>query len=309
MLMDRKRKIMGALLVAGLAASLCAQERPAIEVRTTPVAGNVYMLSAAGGNVGVSVGDDGVLLIDSDYAPLTEKITAAVEEICKGPIRLLINTHWHFDHVGGNENLARAGALIVAHENVRKRMSTEQLLMPMDRRVPPSPAQALPVITYADTLTLHWNGDELHIVHAEPAHTDGDSIVQFRKVNVVHMGDVYFNGMYPFIDVNAGGSIDGMIKATDQALALMNADTKVIPGHGSLSNVAELRSYREMLVSARDRVQALVAQGKTREEVIASKPTKELDAKWGQGGFPPDVWVGIVYDGMTASASSSTDGG
>ena len=295
---NRQRVVVASLVAVGTVANLYAQERPEIEVRTVQVAENVYMLAGAGGNLALSVGDDGALLVDSEYAQLTEKVTAAVREVCERPIRFVINTHWHFDHVGGNEAFTKAGALIVAHENVRKRMSSAQVLKPMGRQVPPSPAAALPVITYADVLTFHWNGDEVQVMHVEPAHTDGDSFVYFRKANVLHMGDVWFNGMYPFIDVNAGGSIDGMIKAADRGIALANEKTKIIPGHGPLGRVAELREYRDMLATVRDRVRVLVKEGKSREEVIASKPTEDLDEKWGRGGFGPDMWVGIVYDGM-----------
>jgi cyclase len=295
---QRQRTVIALLVAVATAAVVEAQERRAIEIQTIPVAENVYMLAGAGGNLALSAGDDGALLIDSEYAQLSEKITAAISDVCKTPIRFVVNTHWHFDHVGGNESFAKAGAVLVAHENVRKRMSTEQVLGALGRRVPPSPAGALPAITYTETLTFHWNGDEVQVLHVEPAHTDGDSFVHFRKANVLHMGDVYFNGMYPFIDTNAGGSIDGMIKAVDRALGLVDDETKIIPGHGPLSGVAELREYREMLATARDRVQALVKQGKSRDETIAAKPTKDLDEKWGRGGFEPDTWVGIVYDGM-----------
>ncbi|MBU0617711.1 MAG: MBL fold metallo-hydrolase [Planctomycetes bacterium] len=287
------------LVVAGVVVNLHAQQRPEAKVKTTLVAENVYMLAGVGGNLGLSVGDDGALLIDSGFAPHTEKVTAAVKAVCQTPIRFVVSTHWHFDHVQGNERLAKAGALLVAHENVRKRMSTEQFLTVIDRKVPPAPAGARPVITYGDMLTFHWNGDDVQILHVDPAHTDGDSIIHFRKANVLHVGDIYFNGTYPFIDVNAGGSIDGMVKAADRILVMANEKTKIIPGHGPLSDVAELRAYREMLATVRDRVRALVEQGKSRDEVIASKPTRDLDAKWGGGGFGPDMWVGIVYDGMS----------
>jgi glyoxylase-like metal-dependent hydrolase (beta-lactamase superfamily II) len=290
--------IAAVVVFAVTAAGLWAQERPEIEVRTVQVAENVYMLAGAGGNLALSAGDDGALLVDSEYAQLNEKVTAAVKEVCETPIRFVINTHWHFDHVGGNEAFAKAGALIVAHENVRKRMSSEQVLKPMGRQVPPSPAAALPVITYADVLTFYWNGDEVQVSHVDPAHSDGDSFIYFRKANVLHVGDVYFNGMYPFIDVSAGGSIDGMVKAVERGLALANEKTKIIPGHGLLSNVKELREYRDMLATVRDRVRPMVKEGKSRDEVIAAKPTEDLDEKWGGGGFAPDMWVGIVYDGM-----------
>jgi cyclase len=284
------------LLVVGLAANLHAQQQE-IRITTIPLADNVYMLVGAGGNLGLSVGDDGALLIDAEYEQLTEKVTAAVKEVCEKPIRFVVNTHWHFDHVGGNENLAKAGAVIVAHENVRKRMSTEQTLGGLGRTVPPSPQAALPVITFSDALTFHCNGDEVRVMHVDPAHTDGDSFVHFPKGNVLHVGDVWFNNMYPFIDVNAGGSIDGMIRAADRALALANEKTKIIPGHGPLGSVVELREYRQMLATVRDRVRALVEQGKSRDEVIASKPTKDLDEKWAKA-FAADAWIGIVYDGM-----------
>jgi cyclase len=291
------RTILVLPLCGMLATNLYAQTEREIEIRTTRVRDNVYILAGAGGNIGVSVGDDGVMLIDSEYAGLTDKLIAAVKSISDRPIRFVINTHWHFDHVGGNEKLAKAGAVIVAHANVRKRMSTEQYLRGIDRRVPSSPPAALPTVTYVEHLTFHWNGDEVSIVHPPPAHTDGDSIVFFRNANVLHVGDICFAGMYPFIDVNAGGSINGMIEGVDRALALANEDTRIIPGHGPLSDVAALRSYRQMLVTVRDRVSALIGQGKSRDEAVAGKPTSDLDAKW-SGGLPPDLWVGVVYDGL-----------
>jgi cyclase len=284
---------------AGCMAARGAEDPVPTAVRTEPVAGNVYTLTGAGGNVGLCVGDDGALLVDADYEARADNLLAAVKAAGKGPLRFVVNTHWHFDHVGGNEKLARAGALLIAHENVRTRMSTEQLIGHIDRRVPAAPAGALPVLTFSNTLTLHVNGEEVRIVHVEPAHTDGDSLVLFRNANVLQVGDIYFNGGYPFIDVRAGGSLDGMIRAIDQALALTNENTRIIPGHGRVSSVADFRAYREMLVTVRDRVRAMVKEGQTREAVIAAKPTRELDEKWGRGAFPPDPWVGIVYDGMT----------
>lgn len=295
-----RHPLLVSLVAVGLGVLLLGQERqPRVpEIRATPVAANVYMLSGAGGNVALLAGDEGAVLVDADFAALNEKLTAAVETFCKTPIRLVINTHWHFDHVEGNEKLAAQGAVIVAQENVRTRMSTEQVIGHIGRRVPPSPAGALPAITYAESLTLFRNGEEVHIIHVDPAHTDGDSLVYFCRANVMHMGDVYFAEGYPFIDVRAGGSLDGMIKAVDYALKLVNDKTMIIPGHGPLSSVADLRAYREMLTTARDRVRALVDQGKSRDEAIAAKPTRELDGKWGSKAFDPDMWVGIVYDGM-----------
>ena len=270
-----------------------------VQIKTVKVSDNVYMLVGSGGNIGLSIGEDGAFMIDDQFAPLTEKILAAVRTLTDQPVRFLINTHWHGDHVGGNENLGKAGAIIVAHENVRERMSTEAFMEAFNRTVPASPEAALPVVTFTDAITFHWNGDEVHVLHVEPAHTDGDSIIHFRHANVLHTGDTFFNGMYPFIDVSSGGSIDGVIAAADTALKLCNDQTKIIPGHGELADADDLRAYREVLQAVRDRVRSLVDAGKTREEVIATKPSAEFDADWGGGFMQPDIWIGIVYDGMT----------
>lgn len=292
------QRVVLSTVVGVCVASVIAQEKPRIEFKSTHLAGNVHMLSGAGGNVAVCTSERGALLVDSEYGQLADDLIAKVAALADQPIRLVINTHWHFDHVGGNEQLAAGGALIVAHEDVRRRMSTEQVLGGLDRKIPPSPAGALPTLTFRDELTLHWGSEEIRVLHVGAAHTDGDSFVLFKQANVLHVGDVWFNGMYPFIDVNAGGSIDGMIAAVDRALALADEKTRIIPGHGPVGDGAELREYREMLVEARERIGALVKQGKSREDVIAAQPTKELDARWGQGGFQPDQWVGLVYDGM-----------
>lgn len=294
-----RRQLTTPLLVALLAgAAVLAQTADQITIETTRLADHVYMLVGAGGNIGVSVGRDGVLLIDTQYAPLTDKIVAAVRELSDQPVRFIINTHWHFDHVGGNENFAKRGAVIVAHENLRQRMVTGSLLKPFGRQVPPAPPAALPVVTYRNAMTFHWNGDDVQLVHVAPAHTDGDTFIYFRQANVLHAGDVYFNGMYPYIDVVAGGSIDGLIAGVDQILRLVNDDTKIIPGHGPLSGVKELRAYRDMLKTVSDRVGTQVRAGKSRDEVIASKPTRDLDAQWKAEVMQPDDWVGIVYDGF-----------
>ncbi len=281
-----------------LGAPLAAQQMQDVQVTATHVAANVYMLTGRGGNIGASVGDDGVFLVDDQYAPLTEKITAAVAGISDAPIRFIINTHWHEDHTGGNERMGEAGAIIVAHENVRERLNSEQFITFLERRYDPEPAAALPVITFTDAVTFHWNDDAIHLFHVARAHTDGDAVVHFREANVVHAGDVYWNGIYPFIDVSSGGTIDGMIEAADRLVELVDADTKIIPGHGPLSSVAELRTYREMLVTSRDRVAALVAEGKTRDEIVAARPMAEFDASWGQWFIQPEQWVSLVYDGV-----------
>ena len=285
--------------LAWLPASATAQaDMQDVEIRTVPVAEGVHMLMGRGGNIGVSTGDDGVFLVDDQYAPLTDRIVAAVRALSNRPIRFVINTHWHGDHTGGNENFGQAGAIIVAHENVRARMSTEQFIAAFDSRTPPAPPDALPVVTFADAVTFHWNGEEIRVFHVDPAHTDGDAIVHFVRANAIHMGDTYFNGLYPFIDVSSGGSLNGMIDAVDRVLAVANDQTKLIPGHGPLSDIEELMAYRRLLLTVRDRVQELIAQGKSREDVIAAKPTAEFDALWGDGFLSPDQWVGIVYDAL-----------
>lgn len=270
----------------------------AVQFKTTKLTDQLFMLQGKGGNLGLIVGDDGAFLIDDDYAGLSDKIKAAIAKQTDAPLRFVINTHWHADHTGGNTALGRAGATIVAHENVRKRLSSEQFIEAFDSRVPPTAPAGLPVITFAQGLSFHLNGEEIDVIHVPPAHTDGDAIVHFRTSNVMHTGDVYFNGVYPFIDVSSGGRIDGMIAGADRILALVDEQTKIIPGHGGLSNKVELAAYRAMLADVRDSVGKLIEAGKTREQVIAAKPTRDYDEKWGQGFLSPDKWVGIVYDSM-----------
>ncbi len=269
-----------------------------VEIRTVPVADGVYMLMGSGGNIGLSIGEDGAFVIDDQFAPLTDKILAAIRALTDKPVSFVINTHWHGDHTGGNENMGKAGAIIVAHENVRVRMSEEQFIEAFDSRTPPAPVGALPIITFSDAVTFHWNGDDIRVFHVEHAHTDGDAMVRFSHANAVHMGDTYFSGTYPFIDVSTGGGIDGVIRAAALILETVDDNTQIIPGHGDLSNRAELRDYWEMLITVRLRMRKLIDEGKSKEQIVAAKPTADLDAKWGGGFMEPDVWVGIVYDGM-----------
>lgn len=280
--------------------ALPASAQDQVQIRATHVRGAVHMITGQGGNIGLCVGEDGAIMIDDQYAPLTPRILETVAKVDARPVRFVINTHWHDDHTGGNENMGEAGAVLVAHENVRTRMSTDQVLEAIGRTVPAAPDAAKPVITFTDAVTFHWNDETVRVFHVEDAHTDGDAIVHFAEADVFHMGDTYFNGFYPFIDTSSHGNIDGMIAAAELVLEKVGEDTKIIPGHGPLSGVAELRAYRDMLVEARKNVAALVAEGKTRDEVIAAKPTRALDPEWGDGFLAPDVWVGIVFDGMVA---------
>lgn len=286
-------------LGAVLATSTATAQDFEAQIQTISVDEGIYLLMGEGGNIGVSAGEDGVLLIDDEYAPLTEKVIAAVEEISPQPIRFVLNTHWHADHTGGNENLGEAGAVIVAHDQVRERLSTDQFVEALNQEFPASPPAALPMVTFNDSLTFHFNDEEIHAVHVAPAHTDGDSIVHFREANVVHLGDIYFNGSYPFIDISSGGSIEGMIAAIDQVLPLIDEQTQIIPGHGPLSNRAELLTYRDLLVTVRDRTSAAIADGLTVEEYIASQPTAEFDSTWGNGFLSPEQFLQIVYTDLS----------
>jgi glyoxylase-like metal-dependent hydrolase (beta-lactamase superfamily II) len=274
------------------------QDFSKVEIQTTDLGSGLAMLQGAGGNLGVSTGPDGVFLIDDQYAPLTEKIRAAIRDLSEEPIRFVLNTHWHGDHTGGNENLGGAGVLILAHHRVRERLSTEQFQAIRNRTIPASPQLAWPVVTFEDGVTLHLNGQTIEATHVDPAHTDGDSIVYFREADLLHMGDTFFSGMYPFIDTSSGGRIDGMIAAADRGLAIAGPKTRIIPGHGPLSNREDLAGTREMLISVRDRVRILMDEGLDREQVIARQPSKDSDGQFGGGFMKPDVFVGIVFDSL-----------
>ena len=283
---------------APAAAPAAAPDRfAAVRMRAIAVAPGQVMLMGAGGNIGVWTGSDGVVLIDDQFAQLSAKLRAAVDSISGGkPIRFVLNTHWHGDHVGGNEKLASAGAVIVAHDNVRRRMSVMQFrTVVFNDTVPPSPSGALPIVTFNDSLTFHLNGQEVRVFHVAPAHTDGDVIVHFPETNVIHMGDTFFNGIYPVIDVSSGGSIDGMIAADDRVLAFIDSSTRVIPGHGPLGDRASLKAFRDMMATVRGRIRPLVAAGRTVDQVLAAKPTADLDATWGKGGMTGERFIRVVY--------------
>jgi len=293
------------LCLLPLPVSLPAQtDWDAVEIRVEPLGGGVHMVAAAGGNLAAFVGPDGTLLVDADYAEMSERILEAMAGFAdpgNPHVRFLVNTHWHFDHTGGNATFARGGATIIAHEGVRRLLAENQVMDALGgREIPAAPPEARPVISFNDRLNLDWNGDVVHVVHVPPAHTDGDAIVHFRDADVVHVGDLFFNGMDPFIDVDHGGTIAGMVAALEDVLAHTRETTRFIPGHGPLAQRGDLLGYVEMLRTVRDRVGALVGEGKSREETIQARPTKDLDPTWVRGADSreADFFVGLVYDGM-----------
>jgi glyoxylase-like metal-dependent hydrolase (beta-lactamase superfamily II) len=282
-----------------VAPAVAQQDFSEVEITTTKVTAGIAMLQGAGGNIGVSTGPDGVFLIDDQYAPLTEKIVAAVRAIDEGPLRFGLNTRWHDDHTGGNEKLGKTGTLIVAHDNARRQMTVGQFFELWDRKVEPSPKGSLPVVTFSDSVTFHLNGDIIRALHVEHAHTDGDAMVHFEKANVLHMGDVFFNGTFPFIDVYSGGSLSGVIAGCNRALEIVDDETAIIPGHGPLGNRAGLVAYRDMLQTAHAAIAPMVRRGKSLEEIKAADPLELLNEDWGNGFIKTDVFIGLVYQGMT----------
>lgn len=278
-----------------------------VEVKVERLAPGVAVLIGAGGNIGLSYGEDANVLIDDQFAPLTDKIVAAVATVDPDPVRFVINTHWHGDHTGGNENFGKRGAVILAHENVRTRMSAEQVSTVFaGQRTPPSPKGALPVLTFAESVSLHLNGDDLDVIHVAKAHTDGDSLVRWKRANVLHMGDIFFHKIsLPYIDLDSGGSIDGLIAAVKRGLELSDDKTRIIPGHGPVATRAELAAYVAMLEDVRAKVAAGIKVRQTLAQIQAGKPT----APYGMadGFMKPDMFVEIVYRSLGGPAAGRTE--
>ena len=274
-------------IVAVIAAFLCIaawaqMDFTRIKIKTIHVAGNIYMLEGAGGNIGVSVGPDGILLIDDQFAPLAEKIRNALKELDEGPLKFLINTHFHGDHTGGNAVFG-AEAHIISHTNVRKRLQIES-----------SSQEALPVITFDDALSLHFNGEEIRVIHFPNSHTDGDSVIFFTGSNVVHMGDLFFSGRFPYVDLNSGGDVEGLIKHIEQLLSELPPDVKLIPGHGPLSDIDDLKTYHQTLVATTDMIRDQIEAGKSLEEIKAAGLPKKWRS-WGAGFISTGRWIEIVH--------------
>lgn len=297
--MNRSVKLFTA--VAFSSAALAQQSPPApmpappdVKVETVSVAPGIYMLVGRGGNVGVTVGPDGAAIIDDQFDDMNPKLRAAVALLSPSPVKFVINTHLHGDHTGGNDAFGRAGAIIIAQENVRKRLGSAQVNPSNQQPIPARAKEALPVITFADSATLHFNDDDLEFTHLPNAHTETDIVVRFRKANVVHMGDCFVGG-FPFIDGNTGGTLDGYIAAHEKVLATIDGDTRIIRGHGPLGNKAELQAYHDMLVTVRDRIAKLVKAGKSQEDVVAARPTREFEEKYGGTSFDAAQWIGRAY--------------
>jgi len=289
------------IIFMGLTGITSAQNKyDEVQIITTKVADGIYMLQGAGGNIGVSAGEDGIFMIDDQFSPLTPKILEALSIISPKPIKFIINTHWHFDHTGGNENLGKMGVVIVAHDNVYKRLSTDQFMKDFNRDVPAAPKAALPMVSFNDEATFHMNG--LHILarHYAHSHTDGDSIIFFKNKNVIHMGDIFFNGHYPYTDSGSGGSIYGMIDTVADILRQIDDTTKIIPGHGPLANKQDLQHYHDMMVQVVDLLAPLAKKGLSIDEATKRNPLKDLNDEWGDGFLKPDMFLKIIYPTIQA---------
>ena len=292
------KKIFVAVVLLLLAVSIHAQQPDfsKVQIKATKVAGNVYMLEGSGGNIGVSVGADGILIVDDQFAPLADKIRAALKELGQGKLRFILNTHWHGDHTGGNVVFGPE-APIIAHDNVRKRLATEQKSVVFQRTTPASPKEALPVITFDQSLSVHFNGEEIKVIHYPKGHTDGDSVIFFTSSNVVHLGDDFFAGRFPFVDLESGGSIDGLIRNVGEIIGKIPADAKLIPGHGPLSTVDDLKSYHRMLQQTTEIVRQKMAAGKTLDQIKSEGLPAEW-ASWGTGFIKTDRWVETIYNSL-----------
>ena len=287
------------VLIAGFL-SFAASGQAAVVETITPVkiTDGIYMIAGQGGNIGLFIGGEGTFMIDDQFAPLTEQILAAIKSVGGDHPKFLINTHYHGDHTGGNEKLGRGGTLIFSHHNVRERLQNGSFIEAFNMMKEAVPREGLPVVTFSEDISFHLNGDTVRALHVPNAHTDGDSFISFESANVIHAGDFFFNGIYPFIDVTHGGSLKGMIKAVDIVLSLADENTKIIPGHGPLADKKQLEDYRRMLQTAYERLRKLKAEGKSAQEAAAAKPLADLEEVWGDGMFTSERWIELIYSGV-----------
>jgi len=272
-----------------------------LEIKTTDLGHGVYLLGWQGGDSLILVGDDGVLLVDTSVALMGDKIKGAIAKVSDKPIKVIINTHAHADHFGANEALAKGGASIVAHDNLRQRMAMGQYLAAFKQTIPPSPPAALPTLTYADAMTLHFDGETVQLFHPPGAHTDNDTLVHFKRANVIHAsGTIGGDGGYPFFDMSSGGSLAGMIAAEDKMLSLADDKTRIVADEGNPASTETLKASRDMLVTLRARVQRLIDEGKSEDEAVATKPTKDFDGKWVHPGnfVTGDTMTRLAYQSL-----------
>jgi cyclase len=291
--------LLGTVCISAVLASAQNQDLSKVQMKATKVAGNVYMLEGSGGNIGVSVGADGILIVDDQFAPLADKIRASLKTLGEGRLRFILNTHWHGDHTGGNVAFGPE-ATIIAHDNVRKRLATEQKSEVFKSTTPASPKEALPVITFDQSLSVHFNGEEIRAIHFPRGHTDGDSIIFFTTSNVVHLGDDFFAGRFPFVDLESGGSVEGLAKNIGELIVKIPAGAKLIPGHGPISSIDDLKSYHRMLVETTDVVRKKKAEGKTVEQIKKEGLAEEWKS-WGVGFVKTDFWIETVFKSLSSS--------
>ena len=293
----RPRPYIYALILVCLAIThaRAQQDFSKVQMKATKVAGNIYMIEGAGGNIGVSAGADGILIVDDQFAPLADKIRAALKEINPGQLRFVLNTHYHGDHTGSNAVFGRE-ATIIAHDNVRARLATEQTVR--GQKIPASPKEALPVITYAQSVSIHFNGEEIRVIHFPAGHTDGDSIIFFHTSNVIHMGEHFFTNRFPFVDIEHGGSVEGLTRNVEAIIARVPADSKIIPGHGPLSTIDDLKLYRRMLTETTALIRKGMAEGKTLEQLKAAGLPDEWKT-WGTGFINTASWIETVFNSLS----------
>ena len=280
-----------------------AQSLDTVKIRPIKVTENIYMLKGSGGNIGVMIGKEGTLMIDDQFAPLSNKINGAIKTLDPGEIRFLINTHIHGDHSGGNENFKRMGVTIISHDVVRERMSKEQVNKAMNRVTPPREKDALPTITFASKMNFHLNDEDIELIHFDPGHTDGDIAVHFKNANVYHTGDMFVRYGFPFIDVSSGGTINGFISSLDKLLAMMDDNTRIIPGHGEVCGKADMKIFRDKIVDIRNQVAAAIKKGKKPEDITALGITDKYEAEWGKGFLKGKDFVLMVATDLKPVAS------